>query len=402
MNWILNIFFDLISSAEVPIQNQHVIEKEIMSINSPKLLEQNSTSSNVRLVKDSVILRSSKGEGSIINLKEEVETNNWSVEFMVKNLVLKDVERAGLYLWYTDKQLDKGRYKGGSNIFNGFITGIEFSKDRADIVFAFNYGLDFENKDLQTMKFDHINPNLIDHLDNFKVKIIHTEKNFKIELYDEHENLLSDSFRIHEPLIMNKDILKKNFAITTKYEHCPSEIYLELKDLKIFSREETEHYDIRDLHTDYNQHPRNKGDDEIRLAIADINHFLTYLTIVLGSKNKNSIIEMVLSVKKKLVSLRDSFDSLSNILNDKSSQDSTVQDLALNTKIGDLEKITEELNQKLEKTANKLKSLKMNEYKDNSIFQKWIVGLSIVFLGVSVLKIVLIKVFSGTKSSKKE
>ncbi|ELA42795.1 uncharacterized protein VICG_00110 [Vittaforma corneae ATCC 50505] len=387
---------------EAAHHNSHVLESEITSINDQKTLEANSQFYNIRKMDGSIILRSSSGDGSLINIKEETTSDNWSTEFTVKNLMLKDIEKAGIYLWYLDKPLEKGNYKGGSPTFNGFVTGIEFSKERSDVVFAFNYGLDFGNKDMQTTRFDRINPTLIDHLDEFKVKIIHTEKNFKIELFDDKGNLFSDSFRIHEPLIMNKHSREKIFAITTKYEHCPSDIFFELKDLRILAREESDRYDMRDLHTEFNQYPRNKSDEELRLAIADVNHFMSYLAIVLGSKNNNNIVEMVLSIKKKLRILKDSLDSIAGIVNDRSKLDTASHENAMNSKINELESMASELARKIESIKRKVRRMQDSGGKYTSSMLKWTLFACVVFLVGSVIKTIGEGILSRTKLPKKE
>ena len=234
------------------VERPHVIETQLFSINNISSLDAHTKYTNVVKKNDHILLRSENGEGSLLNINEETSTDNWAFEFQVKNLVMNDVERAGMYLWYTDKEIVSGSYKGGNPIFNGFVTGIEFTKDRADIVFSFNYGLDFQNKELQTMRFDHINPLLIDHLDQLIIKVIHTEKNFKVEIYDLKKNLISDTFRIHEPMIMNKGMTRKHFAISTKYENCTDDIVFELTNINMNSRNENEDYYFTHITMDHN------------------------------------------------------------------------------------------------------------------------------------------------------
>ncbi|KAM0681660.1 hypothetical protein GINT2_000207 [Glugoides intestinalis] len=380
-------------------QEIHFIEKEVMGIRDIETLKANAKFSNAVQAGESIILRSSKGAGSLVNINEEVTVDNWSLEFVVKHLFLHDVEKAGIYMWYTDKPLVSGKYKGGEPVFNGFVTGIEFSKERADIVFAFNYGLDFENKDLQTMRFDHINPLAIEHHDEFKVKIIHTEKNFKVELYDLDGHLLSDSFRIHEPLIMNRGNHKKNFAITTNYEHSAKDVFLELKELKISTREESERYNVAELHTEYNQYPRNKSDEELRAAVADATHFLSYLTVVLGTKDNNMIVEMVLVVKKRLRMLRESIEAVTSMLN-ASGEGGKLS--VMSTKMNDLEMLSKELNLKIEAIKSKLGKQNTADggVSTNRTFQ--MVKLAIAFSIGTVFRTIWEKVFFATKQGKKE
>lgn len=398
----LIVLFRFIYCTEEIQHLESVYENLIVDITDKESLEKNSTFLNIKKMENSLILRSNSGEGSIVNIKQETPTDNWSAEFMVKNLILRDVERAGIYLWYLDKPLEKGSYKGGSPIFNGFVTGVEFSKERADIVFAFNYGLNFDNKDIQTTRYDHINPILIDHLDEFKIKIIRTQKNFKVEIYDDKNNLLADSFRIHDPMIMNEGIKEKIFTITTKYEHCPNEIFFDLKDLKILSREETDKYDVVNIHTEHNQYPKNKSDEEIRFAIADINHFLSYLTIVLGSKAENSIVEMALAVKKKLRILRDSVDTLVETLNDSNNISNTTYEHTMQSKISELETISEELATKIENIKSKILKNDKKQKKFQADPIQWILVSCILFFIGTIAKLVSEKFFTRAVLPKKE
>lgn len=384
------------------LQAPRVEENEILHIHDIVTLEKYSTLANVKKTDDAIILRSSSGEGSLINIKNESISDNWSTVFTVKNLILKDVETAGIYFWYVDKPLEKGAYKGGAPIFKGFLTGIEFAKERVDIVFAFNYGANFENKELQTTNFDRINPSLIDHLDEFKIKIIHTEKNFKIEIYDLMGNLLSDSFRIHEPLIMNRDIKEKKFAITTKYEHCPNDVFLEMKDLKINSRKELPEYDMRDLHTEFNQYPRSKSEDELRVSIAELDHFLSYVTIALGTKDHNNINEMALSIKKKLRLLKISLDSTLGLVNEHLSDESSSRQATLLAKFSDLENIASTLTEKTVQIGKKLKKLTEESGRYTTSMAVWFLLMGMVFFVGSALKIVGERIFLRKVLSRKE
>lgn len=384
------------------IEDAHLTESELLTIHDIPTLETYANYSNISKKNDYIALRSDNGEGSLLNIKEDITTDNWSFEFQVKNLVMNDVEKAGMYVWYTDKEIKSGTYKGGDTIFNGFITGIEFTKDRADIIFSFNYGLDFKNKELQTMRFDHINPSLIDHLDQLYIKIIHTEKNFKVEIYDSKKNLISDSFRIHEPLIMNKGPTKKHFAITTKYEHCSPDLFFELSNLKVNSRTETENYDHTHVAIEHNQYPRNKSDQEIRVAIADLSHFMNYLMVVLGSRSKNSIIEMTLEAKKKLRVLQTTIDGMIQEFTNIQGIDNAVKESTLKSKIADLES---SLANNILRLENMKKKFKIEKTKKGLEFKSILLCGSLVGLMFAVaweLKSVFSQILGKSKVGKKE
>lgn len=379
----------------------YLVEKSLVHITDQKSLEENTSFFNVGKAEETLVLRSNAGLGSLINFKKDVGVEDWAVEFKVKNMILRDIEKAGVYLWYLDKPLEKGAYKGGSPKFNGFLTGIEFSKDRADIAFAFNYGLDFNSKEMQTIRYDHINPLLIEGLDEFKVKIIHTAKNFKVEIYDNMNSLLSDSFRIKEPLIMNQNVKERVFALTTVYEHCPNDVFFDLKELSISSREEKETYDVGHFHTDHNQYPRNKSDEELRLTVANIDHFLNYLTIVLGTKNKNTLIEMTVEVKKKLRVLKDSVDAIfgGSIVRHV---DEGTESHALDQKISELLLNGQELEKKVDEIT---KRLRKNIGKGKSHFSstlRWIIGGTVVLLVLSGVRVFAGRVYTQLKLSKKD
>jgi len=376
----------LVSALEDVVHGSHVVEENLVAIKDQMSLEKKAVFFNVGKVDDALILRSSSGQGSLINLNQEITTDEWAVEFTIKNLLLKDVEKAGFYLWYLDKPLQKGDYKGGMSNFSGFVTGIEFSKDRADIAFVFNYGLDFNGKEDETTRLDHINPLLIDNLDEFRVKIIHTHKNFKVELYNIKGQLLADSFRIHEPLVMNQHVKEKAFAITTDYRYCPNDVFLELKDFKISSRSETENYDVGNVHTEYNQYPRNKSDDELRLAVANLDHFMNYLTIVLGTKDKNSIVEMTIAIKKKLRGLKDSIDGIFGSTSGQSQRKPHSQSVALDQKIKELESMGEELEIKVEMIAKKLRGGRGGRKRRVDEMLRWVLIGVVVIFAVSAMK----------------
>ena len=318
---------------------------------------------------------------------------------MVKNLVLKDIEKVGMYFWYTDVKLDKGSFKGGNPTFSGFIIGLEFSQEKADIAFSFNYGMDFSKID--PMKYDHINPLLIYHLDQFKIKIIHTEKNLKVELYDENNALLSDSFRIHGPMIMNKETHKKHFGITTVYENVPNDIHLDLKNLKISTREETEKYDHRDLHTEHNQYPRTKADDEIRGAIADVNHFLNYLTVVLGTSKDNAIVQMAIEVKRKSRLMRETLDSMLVLAKESSQGDVNAIELDKVSKVNEFEHSLDEVLSKVEAYKLKLKEIDDKNKQVSSRATNIVLMIGMGFLIAAAIKIVTSKLISGVKTIKK-
>lgn len=378
------------------VEVHHAVkENEIMLINDWSTLEQNAKAINVVKSDNGIVLRSEKGNGSLININQELIGDSWSIEFTMKNLPLRDLEQAGLYLWYNDKPVEQGSYKGGPAIFNGFVTGIELSKDRADIVFAFNYGLDFTQKELQTMRYDHINPALIDHLDEFRIKVIHTERNFKIELYDTAGNLLSDTFRIHEPLVMNKGQEKKHFALTTVYKHCASDVFLELENLKILSREESEHYDIRAMQTEYNLYPRSRSDNELRRSVADAEHLLSYLTIVLGVGEHSTILEMVLGIKGRLRTLSEALDTASG-----SGRPGKVHLDGM--RMNELETRAEDVNKQLEGVIERLKKAREVSRSKAGDGMRFALVLGIAFLVGSILRVVGEKALFCSAIDKKE
>lgn len=376
--------------------NTHVVEDKVMSITNMDTLKKFSVFENVKQHDSSILLRSSKGEGSVIKLNEEIESDNWSFEMIVNHLNLRDIEKAGIYLWYTDKKLESGSYRGANPTFNGFMIGIEFTQDKADIAFSFNYGMDYKGKETETVRYDHINPLLIEHLDHFKVKFIHTEKNFKVEIYDEKDNLLSDNFRIHEPLIMNKGKHKKNFAITTFYQNVPVHMAFDLHLINLSTRHESEEYDARDLHTGHNSFPRTKSDEEIRTAIAEIDHFANYLNIVLGFDLKSSnIIQMVIEIKKKTRLLKESIEGLISAAEEMTRN---------NSKDIDTEKLkkTAEINRNLEEVISKVSKYKsmMKEAERSKSVPTINLNALLLFFGVAFIVIRSLKFLSNIQISK--
>lgn len=336
--------------------NTHVNETTLVDIKDLKSLESFSKYENVRLINDSFVLRDSNGNGSQISFKEMDNLPNWSFEFTVKNLILKDIENAGFYLWLTKDKLEKGGYNGGSYKFDGFVIGVDFNKERAAIAFSYNYGLDYEKIGHSAMKFDCINPILIENLEYFKFKVIHTDKNFKLEIYDDKNHLLSDHFRMLDPSLGSPD-LKKHFAITTTYSNVPLDIHFDLKEIKLNSRVETEDYDQRNVHTDHNIFPRSKEEEELRTALASVDFFSNYLSHTLGTESKNLIIEMLLNSKKKTKATKILLEKSLSSVNDLNSSSSVINDEILYKKMLKLEKSLDDVSYQIDIFNYKLKRM---------------------------------------------
>lgn len=381
----------------------HVEEHNLITINDFTTLQKKAKFTNVQEDNTAMILRSKNGDNSLINFSHEINNNSWSFEMVIKNLVLRDTEKAGIYLWYTDKELKQGVFKGGEPIFTGFLIGLEFRENRVDLAFGYNYNLDYLSKEIEAIRYDHINPSIIEHLDHFKFKVIYTEKNFKVELFDDKNSLISDSFRINEPLIMNRSNPKKHFGITTTYENAPNDVYFEIKDIKLFEREEKEKYNHRDMHTEYNNFPRTKAEEEIRTAIADIDHFSNYLGNVIGFDNEsNSIIQMAIELRKKTRLIKDGIETLVASSAKSSNEDKNLQDEENLAKIQEMNKNLLGILLKLDHMKEEIRHVQYASKNKSFNVSHLILVCGLLFLTLRSLRLFSNGIWSNIGTKKKE
>lgn len=290
--------------------NLHVKESELFAIDNYDALTKITRLEGARKSGNDIILRGADGEGSLIHIDQKILTPNWSFEMLIKVPKLKDIEKTGIYYWYTVTELKSGGYKGGKYTFHGFVVGLEFSKSKAEIVFSYNHGINFEKIHEFLTKYDCLNPAIINKQDSLKFKIIHTENNFKVEVFDAQNNLISDNFKMYDQLILHDDLKNHHLALTTTYNHSNKDTHINLLGMKMNDRVESNDYDARDTHTKYNTFPRNKEDEELRLASASLEHFKNYLYHAVGDSKTNRMIDMMYEIKKKTKGSKDFLEKL--------------------------------------------------------------------------------------------
>lgn len=310
---------------------------------------------NVREDAGKIVLRSADGFGSLITLSNPNTTDNWAVEFKVPNMRLKRLQKAGLFLWYTRERLEEGPFKGVQGKFTGFMAGIEFAAERAELVFSYNYGLDYENKEMVTLHRDHINPDVLERVDEITVKIVHTVNNFIMELYS-GGSLIADSFRIHDTLLPVEDG-GNHFALTTSYERCPDAVAFELEGFKILEREEGERYDPTNHHVLHNRFSRTEGGAEVLHAIANIEHFMAYAVNALGTGDTSAVSEMVVRLKDAVRLQRTGLDEVLGQARDaKTAEDGSLAREST-ARIGEFEERLDEVYRRMEELRRTVQEL---------------------------------------------
>jgi len=235
-------------------------------------------------------MRLSAEGGSLLTFKDPNPNDDWSFEFVINDIDLSFPQRAGIYLWYTDHELDLGLFHGSQGKFNGIMTGLEFIGKSPSIILSSNEGdLDFSDKeeyDIMTSR-DDINPERFRDLKDIKMKVISTARNFKIEIYN-GDKLIYDSFRYLKADEIGDLKKGKHFSITTVYEKVPLEKHFILKSAKLYKRNEHDNYDPYTIHaptieTKARYHTEvNHSDFEIKHLISNIEHFMKYIRNFVG------------------------------------------------------------------------------------------------------------------------
>lgn len=214
-------------------------------------------------------------------------------------------EFAGIFLWYTDKELTPGNFKGGQGVFNGIVSGMEFLGKNGDFVVGVNHGeIDFSKYRHTALFLDSPDPEFLKGHKRVTLKVIGTEKNFKIELYAEGK-LIYDRMRYAAILLGDKGS-GKCFGITTEYSKVGEGKGFILHSVKVNSREEKPGYNPAEVQTSVPltapRLPRDvpHSDEEIQYTIAGIEHLSKYLRVVLGDPEPKPIGHNVGYLKRTL------------------------------------------------------------------------------------------------------
>lgn len=243
---------------------------------------------------DGLSLRRHTDEGGLVVFLAPNPYEGWSFSYTFTRADLRFPHVGGVYLWYTSDIQDQGSYRGGHDMFEGIMAGIEFRGSQPEIVMAMNDGkANFMGSEDMTLYRDTINPERLKGVRDITVKVISTNKNFKVELYD-GDKLLYDSFRYHSKGSLAGVGSGKYFNITSFYDKAPSDSVYKLKSAQLFERTETDEYEVHSIHAPaVAMAPRSPDgvmheDEEIRHLISRMEYLNEYLHLVVGDAHNSS------------------------------------------------------------------------------------------------------------------
>ncbi len=360
---LINIAYSILD--ELIPGHKHVEESLILSAHTQSEFKNVAKMDNVRFIDDNIMLRNKDGEGSIINILKENKMKEWSSEIKIKKFDVINKQKATMSFWYTAEPIKKGDFFGANAKYDGFMAGIEFKRNKDELIMHYNVGLDFKNFESSVLK-DEINPIILENLDELIIKVIHTTKNFVIELYD-GENLIFDTLRISGEVFPLEKHGKMYFGITTSYTDIPHDKGIIINGLSLYERKENDKYDPEEHFIEHNTFPRNVNDDEINHTIANLDHFMAYVHMVLGAGEENYIQDMKERVEnylKKQINELEKADSTLKVLESKVSAKT---DLINENKIKTLEERIDEINKSifnLNNLINENSSIKNASLKD--------------------------------------
>lgn len=296
------------------------------------------------IVKDSGIqMRVSADRGSLIEFNNVNVVNEWSFEFMFKNLNLNYPEAAGIYLWYTDEKVKSGHFNGIDGDFSGLMTGIEFLGRGLEIVLGTNDGKEIPHytEDVVVLR-DSVNPGRFRNVDNFRVKVISTEKNYKVEIYNDNE-LVYDNLRFIETPILGPRGGHKYFSISTQYHKVPMDKMFVLKNIQAYIRTENDAYDPYKIHSEQPSEVPRYGTDiehpskEVQHMISAVEHMMAYLKNILGIPGGSTVIENTLDAKNAAITLQTQIRGILSNIEQMSEQLRENGTTIIGAKLGNLE-----------------------------------------------------------------
>ncbi|KAG0438428.1 hypothetical protein DMUE_3094 [Dictyocoela muelleri] len=237
-------------------------------------------------------------KSGIIRFNNRNPNKNWSFEFSFNDIDLEYPSRAGIYMWYTKDPVVAGDYLGINGKINGFMAGIEFFGKRVQLLIGANDGThDLSDiEDIVVMR-DSVHPERFRNIQNFRVKVISTEKNFKMEVYD-GEKMVYDYLRFTKTSALGDRSEGKLFSISADYgKHVPFEKRFIVNNIKLYKRIEGDDYDVDEVKAPgVSITPRYHDEilypnKEIQHLIANLEHFMTYMESVLGRPMGSSVIQ---------------------------------------------------------------------------------------------------------------
>ena len=374
----------------------HVKETLLTSFSNYEDLGKIATYTNV-FSNDSRLFLSNENhhdKGSLINLTEKIATVDFSIKFTLDHLILKDSEVSGAYVWFTEKPITFGNFRNGPSKFKGFMGGVEFAHNKARLVFSYNHGEDYKGKEHVAIVYDKIDESKLEGVSELTIKIIHTRNNIKFEVYD-GDVLLSDTFKINDPELVEMESETNHIGFTTYYEDIKPETILELKSFELYSRKEEDNYNNMDLHTEHNSHVYSKSTSTVIDATANVSHFLSYLTAVLGDAGMSSIEKLIIDVKEEIREVYNKVHDLPiniNIQND--------ENIDAIRKIDIMEDNLKHMYNNLRDIRNLLNDIRGKHHESHSFLKNTIIGFGILITVLTIVRLVCSRDNSKKKTLK--
>lgn len=261
---------------------------------------------NVVLKEKCLHLRTGRQDESLIRWDIKNETENWAFEVVFNNINLNNEEHAELFISYTEDKPLTGTFRGGNGTYDGMRIGLSLYGKSVSIVYAPNEGKDYSGNigDLH-IKRDHIDPQRFRGVENFRLKLISTNKNLKMEVYDaDRNNLLYDNFRRYDSENTKYSKPGKYFGVIAHYKNLASGKSFELKKINLYKRTENEEYKMNKKNSvmipmGYREIKEiNHDDSTIKKLIHELELSMVYIKSILGTLPETRLLVFEKSIKK--------------------------------------------------------------------------------------------------------
>lgn len=351
---------------------------------------------------DGLVLRRHTDEGGLVVFLTPNKYHEWSFSYTFSIASLRFPHIGGVYLWYTSTIQDQGAYRGGHDVFDGVMAGLEFRGSRPEIVMAINDGKkNFVGSEDATLYRDAINPERLKGVKDITVKVICTHKNFKVELYD-GEKILYDSFRYYRREDLENTGAGGYFNITSFYDKAPSDSVFKLKNAQLFERTETDEYKIHRVHApQVDKTPRDPNyimheDEEVRHLISKVEYLNEYLHLVVGEPHGSSFDRVVGVISEILKSHMKKLDEMLSMLKDRNSGGKDIKFMTLNEKVTGVDIKLQKIQKSFSNLEHVIESLKIEHSRSSNFLTYAILGASA--FGVAF---VALKEYSAVKIRRK-
>lgn len=341
---------------------------------------------------DGLSLRRHTDEGGLVVFLTPNKYDEWSFSYTFTNAPLRFPHIGGVYLWYTSEIQDQGVYRGGHEVFNGVMAGLEFRGSRPEIVMAINDGKkNFMGSEDTTLYRDAINPERLKGVQDITVKVISTHKNFKVELYD-GDRLLYDSFRYYRREDLADTAAGGHFNITSFYDKAPSESVYKLKEAQLFERTETDEYRVHGVHAPpVNRTPRTPDgvihdDEEIRHLISKMEYLNEYLHLIVGEPNNSSFDRITHIFVDQLRSHMKKLDDIIATLKNKNSSSTDVKLMTLNEKVNGIDIKLQKIQKSFAELDHIISTFKSDHSRSSNFLAYIILGIGVVGIVFVALK----------------